>query len=77
MSEEEIAAIARAATPSLGFYAGVIALALIAPKVAVSDTSRSRSWRSCVCAVTGREAGNDTLPDDRRGRSPGSRDRGL
>ena len=35
VSEKEIATIARAATPNLGFYAAVIALALIAPKVAV------------------------------------------
>ncbi len=35
VSEEEIAAIARAATPNIGFYVGVIVLALIAPKVAV------------------------------------------
>ena len=34
MTDAEVNAIMRAATPSLGFYAGVIVLAFVAPKVA-------------------------------------------
>ena len=34
VSEKEVAAIARATTPNLGFYLAVIVLAFIAPKVA-------------------------------------------
>jgi uncharacterized membrane protein len=34
VTEQEVDAIARATTPALGFYVGVIALAFIAPKVA-------------------------------------------
>ncbi len=34
VSEKEINAIARVTSPSLGFYIGVIALAIVAPKVA-------------------------------------------
>jgi TMEM175 potassium channel family protein len=34
VSESEVAAITRAATPNIGFYVGVIVLAIFAPKVA-------------------------------------------
>jgi len=35
-SSDEVNAITRAATPSMGFYIGVIVLAILAPKVAAS-----------------------------------------
>ena len=34
MTDAEVRAILRAATPSIGFYAGATALALLAPRVA-------------------------------------------
>ena len=59
MSEKEINAIALATTPNIGFYVGVIVLAILAPRSLRSAISSSPSSPCCERAATAPATFND------------------